>query len=339
MPTAGKEPCSAPAEALGFQGVSFSHGCVEALRGVSLSVPEGAFVSILGPSGSGKTTLLKLAGGYLAPRRGRVLLGGRDARALPPEARRIGMVFQDLALFPHLSARENVAFGPSAAGLKGAEVASRVDDMLAATGIGPAEAGRRPAGLSGGQQRRVALARALVTRPAVLLLDEPFSGLDSHLRRQMRELILKLHKGARIATLMVTHDPAEALAASDAIVVMDRGKVVERGGPRELYDTPRTEFTARLLGPANIVEGPLVGLPGGSRALVRPADIRLNPETGAFRRLVVVEGVEFLGGEWEATLVDGAFRWLARGPAFPPPGAEVAIGAARVHLLADEEAP
>jgi len=337
--TAGNAPCCAPGEAIGLEAVSFHHGAVAAVDGVSLSVPAGAFVSILGPSGCGKTTLLKLVGGYLPPGSGRVLIAGRDATTQPPEARRLGMVFQNLALFPHLSAWENVAFGLRATRVPGAEIAPRVNDMLARVGISAAEAGRRPDRLSGGQQQRVALARALVTRPFALLLDEPMSSLDNHLRQQMRDLIVKLHREAGIATLMVTHDPAEALAASDTIVVMNRGRVVELGDPQTLYNSPKTVFTARLLGPANIVEGPTIGLPEGTRALVRPADIALNPATSAFTRRVVVESVEFQGGHWAATLADGGFRWLAHGPGFPPPGTEVTIGAARVHPLAGEDSP
>jgi ABC-type Fe3+/spermidine/putrescine transport system ATPase subunit len=171
------------------------------------------------------------------------------------------------------------------------------------------------------------------------LLDEPMSSLDTHLRQQMRELVVKLHRASGIATLMVTHDPAEALAASDTIVVMNLGRVVELGDPQKLYHSPKTVFTARLLGPANIVEGPMVGLPGGTRALIRPGAIELNPATSAFTRRVVVESVEFQGNYWAATLADAGFRWLAHGPVFPPPGTEVTIGAARVHPLAGEESP
>lgn len=309
------------------------------MDGVSLSVPTGSFVSILGPSGCGKTTLLKLAGGYLVPRMGRVLIAGRDATAQPPEARRLGMVFQNLALFPHLSAWENVAFGLRATRVPQAEIAARVDDMLARVGIDTAEAGRRPDRLSGGQQQRVALARALVTRPFALLLDEPMSSLDAHLRQRMRELIVKLHREAGVATLMVTHDPVEALAVSDTIVVMDRGRVLEQGAPQALYRAPKTAFTARLLGPANFVEGPMVGLPEGTRALIRPGAIVLNPTSAAFTRRVVVQSVEFQGDQWAASMADGDFRWLVHGPHFPPLGAEVTIGAARVHPLAGDDAP
>ncbi len=337
--TAGNAPCCAPAEAIALESVSFHHGAVPAVDAVSLAVPPGAFVSILGPSGCGKTTLLKLAGGYLLPRAGRVFIAGRDATALPPEARRLGMVFQNLALFPHLSAWENIAFGLRVARVPAAEVSARVNDMLARVDITPAEAGRPPDRLSGGQRQRVALARALVTRPLALLLDEPMSSLDIHLRQRMRELILKLHRASGIATLMVTHDPAEALAMSDTLVVMNQGRVLEQGAPQGLYNSPKTAFTARLLGPANIVEGPMVGLPGGTRALIRPGAIELNPATSAFTRRVVVESVEFQGDQWAATLADGGFRWLAHGRQFPPPGTEVVIGAARIHPLPEADAP
>lgn len=333
MPTAGNAPSCAPAEAIRLEGVSCLRGPVLALDGVSLAVPAGAFVSILGPSGCGKSTLLGVVAGHIAPAAGRVLLGGAEAKALAPEARGIGMVFQNLALFPHLSAIDNVAFGPRARGAGAAEALGRARAMLARVGIGGDEAARRPDGLSGGQRQRVALARALVTRPAALLLDEPLSGLDTHLRSQMLELVLRLHKETGIATLMVTHDPAEAMAHGDILAVMNRGKVVESGPPRRLYDAPRSEFTAGFLGPANIVDAAVAGLPGSGRVLVRPEHLEINPSGAAFSRPMVVARLEYHGHEMLATLADGPLRWVARGRGFPPVGTAVVAGASRVHLL------
>jgi ABC-type Fe3+/spermidine/putrescine transport system ATPase subunit len=237
---------------------------------VSLGVPAGAFLALLGPSGCGKTTLLKLLGGYLAPGSGRVLLRGRDVTALPPERRNVGMVFQSYALFPHLSARRNVAFGLEVRGVPRAERQRRVEAMLTLVGLTAAERDRRPDALSGGQQQRVALARALVFAPDLLLLDEPLANLDRHLREQLRAELRRLQRETGVTAVLVTHDQEEALAVSDLVGVMAGGRLLQVGTPAEVYHRPRTPFVARFLGAANLLPTAARGGAAGGPVLVRP---------------------------------------------------------------------
>jgi putative spermidine/putrescine transport system ATP-binding protein len=268
--------------ALRLEDVSFAYGAEPVVRGASLAAGPGQLLALLGPSGCGKTTLLKLVGGYFAPAAGRVTIRGRDVTRLPPEARNAGMVFQNYALFPHLSARDNVGFGLDARGVRRPERDRRVEAMLDRVGLSAAERARRPAGLSGGQQQRVALARALVIGPDVLLLDEPLANLDRHLREQLRGEIRSLQRESGVTTLLVTHDQEEALAVSDRLAVMSAGRVLQVGPPAEVYARPRTPFVARFLGTANLLDGKLVGR-DAAVVLARPEHCRLNPEPGACR--------------------------------------------------------
>ncbi|MBY0232728.1 MAG: ABC transporter ATP-binding protein [Gemmataceae bacterium] len=298
-PTAGTAPSST---ALELGGVSHSYGATPSLRGVSLAVERGRFLSLLGPSGCGKTTLLKIVGGYLAPSEGAVRLDGLDATRLPPERRNVGMVFQSYALFPHLSVRRNVAFGLEVRGVDREEMRRRVDAMLSRVGLlGLAD--RMPSQLSGGQQQRVALARALAVEPAVLLLDEPFASLDRHLREALRDELRQLQRATGVATVLVTHDHEEALALSDAVGVMQGGRLLQAGTPEEVYRRPSTEFVARFLGEANIIEGDLV----------RPEWIVVGEgdEAGT------VVGTAFQGGSVLAEIAWRGLRLKARGRAFP----------------------
>jgi ABC-type Fe3+/spermidine/putrescine transport system ATPase subunit len=259
------------------EGLTFGFGPVPVVRGVSLAVPAGAFLTLLGPSGCGKTTLLKLVGGYLTPGRGEVFLRGRAATGLPPERRNVGMVFQNYALFPHLSARRNVAFGLEVRGVPRAERDRRVEAMLDRVGLVPAERERRPPALSGGQQQRVALARALVFSPDVLLLDEPLANLDRHLRERLRAELRRLQRETGVTAVLVTHDQEEALAVSDQVGVMAAGRVLQVGPPAEVYDRPRTPFVARFLGEANLLPRAALGGEPGGLVLVRPERCRLGP--------------------------------------------------------------
>ncbi len=220
----------------------------------SLSVPRGTFFSLLGPSGCGKTTLLRLIGGYLRPAAGAVVLEGRDVTAEPPERRDVGMVFQNYALFPHLTARANVSFGLEMRRVPSAQRQQRVEEMLERVGLAPAERGRRPAQLSGGQQQRVALARALAIEPKLLLLDEPFANLDRRLREQLRAELRALQQRTGVTTLLVTHDQEEALSLSDRVGVMAHGRLLQVDAPHALYHRPRSPFIARFLGEANLFE-------------------------------------------------------------------------------------
>ena len=297
-PTSGTAPSSARADTpagAAADGVTFGYGPVPAVRDVSFAVPAGGFLTLLGPSGCGKTTLAKLIGGYLAPAAGRVFVRGKDVTALPPERRNAGTVFQSYALFPHLSARRNVSFGLEVRGVPYRACLDRADAMLARVGLTPAERDRKPAALSGGQQQRVALARALVIEPDVLLLDEPFANLDRHLREQLRGELRRLQAETGVATIMVTHDPEEALAVSDLVGVMRSGRLLQVGPPAEVYDRPRTPFVARFLGDANLFPGDMLGLAG--TVMVRPERVVVGPMASGCRWAwpARVRGRTFLG--------------------------------------------
>jgi ABC-type Fe3+/spermidine/putrescine transport system ATPase subunit len=239
---------------LRLDGVRKRFGNTAAVDGVSLDVAPGEFLTLLGPSGCGKTTTLNLVAGFEQPDGGHILLGGRAVDRLPPFKRDIGLVFQDYALFPHMTVAENVAFGLRMRRVTEAERARRVADALTQVRL-PGLGDRRPTALSGGQRQRVALARALVIRPSVLLLDEPLSNLDLKLREEMRLEIMALQRGLGITTVLVTHDQGEALAVSDRIAVMNAGRVEQVGTPAEVYERPATRFVAAFMGTTNFIAG------------------------------------------------------------------------------------
>jgi putative spermidine/putrescine transport system ATP-binding protein len=253
------------------------YGAVTAVHPLDLRVPEGAYCCLIGPSGCGKTSLLRMIAGHEAASEGDILLAGRNITALPPALRGTAMMFQNYALFPHLSVRDNVAFGLKMRGMGREERYREADAMLARVQLG-SFGDRRPAQLSGGQQQRVALARALITNPGVLLLDEPLSALDPFMRGQMREELKRLQRTLGITFVHVTHAQDEALALADLVVVMEAGRIVQQGSPREVFDRPGTRFVARFMGGHSILEGEVpadgavLELAGGGRvALPEPA--------------------------------------------------------------------
>ena len=227
-----------------------THAAVDEL---SLSVEKGEFVSLLGPSGCGKTTTLQMIAGFVAPSSGAISLEGKDLLAVKPSQRGLGIVFQSYALFPHMTAAENVAFGLEMQGIGREERRKRVAEALDLVGLS-ALAGRYPRRMSGGQQQRVALARALVIRPRILLLDEPLSNLDAKLREEMQIELRQIQRTVGTTTILVTHDQAEAMALSDRIVVMNQGRVEQIGQPHETYERPATPFVASFLGKTNQLE-------------------------------------------------------------------------------------
>ena len=242
---------------LSIQALTKCYAGAVAIAGIDLDVAEGEFVSLLGPSGCGKTTTLRCVAGLEIPTSGKVLFGDKDVTRVPPEQRRIGMVFQNYALFPHMTIRENVGFGLEMRGVRGSEANKRVSsvlDMVQLTGFED----RWPRQLSGGQQQRVALARALIVEPAVLLLDEPLANLDAKLRDEMRFFIRALQQRIGITTLYVTHDQAESMALSDRIVVMFTGRIHQAGTPQHIYDCPATKQVAKFIGQANLIAGKVV---------------------------------------------------------------------------------
>jgi putative spermidine/putrescine transport system ATP-binding protein len=263
-------------------------GKVMAVDAVTLDIAAGEFFSLLGPSGCGKTTSLRMIAGFETPDSGRVHVGGQDITDLPVHKRDMGMVFQSYALFPHRTVAQNVAFGLRMRDVPKAEIARRVAAALEQVALTGMEE-RKPGQLSGGQQQRVALARALVIEPRVLLCDEPLGALDRKLRQQMQFELKELQRRLGVTLVFVTHDQEEALAMSDRIAVMSRGKVEQIGAPTEIYERPRTRFVADFIGEINLLDES-----ARPRAL-RPEKIRLVPVDGA-RLAGTVETANFLGG-------------------------------------------
>lgn len=242
-------------EFLVFEKVTKRFGDFVAVSGASFAVGKGEIFSLLGPSGCGKTTLLRLVAGFLEPDGGRILLGGRDLSELPPERRPVNTVFQNYALFPHLTLRRNIAFGPETAGrLSRREIDAEVDRMLELVDLAE-HADKRPHEISGGQKQRVAIARALVNRPEVLLLDEPLAALDLKLRQRLLVELDELHEEVGTTFLYVTHDQHEAMGISDRIAVMRAGAVEQIGSPSEVYETPANSFVAAFIGDTNFLRG------------------------------------------------------------------------------------
>ncbi len=235
-------------------GVSKSFGADQAVDEVTITFADGGFYALLGPSGSGKTTLLRMIAGFEFPDAGRITIAGDPVEDLPVEKREIGMVFQNYALFPNMSVFDNVAFGPTVRGLERREVTSRVGETLELVQLTGFDR-RRPHQLSGGQKQRVALARALVTRPRVLLLDEPLSALDKALRVEMQVELKRIQRDVAITTIFVTHDQEEALTLSDRVGILNEGRLVQEGPPHAIYERPETAFAARFLGDANLLSG------------------------------------------------------------------------------------
>ena len=245
-------------------------GDAVAVDHINLEVEDGEFFSLLGPSGCGKTTTLRMIGGFEEPTSGLIELQGQDVTWLPPYRRNVNTVFQNYALFPHLTIFENVAFGLRRKGTKDAEVKRRVTDMLALVELPGFEA-RKPTQISGGQAQRVALARALINKPAVLLLDEPLGALDLKLRKQMQVELKRIQQEVGITFIYVTHDQEEAMTMSDRIAVMNKGRYEQLGEPEVLYERPTTRFVAGFLGVSNLLPGSVEGS-DGSYAAVRLAD-------------------------------------------------------------------
>ena len=308
------------AEGVSVRGVNLSYGDFHALKDVSLEIQKGEFFAFLGPSGCGKTTLLRLIAGFNKAQTGSVHIGGADITNQPPWGRDVGMVFQSYALWPHMSVAQNVAFGLEERKLPRSEIKERVRAALELVGLSHL-AQRHPSQLSGGQQQRIALARTIVVRPKVLLLDEPLSNLDAKLRVQMRRELTELQRDLNLTTIFVTHDQEEANTMCDRIAVMHDGVIQQVGRPMDIYDNPVNMFVANFLGTANIFKGevrsddaghvfispgirpiPLIGAidSRATHLMFRPQNVTLReaPQTGS-NMTVALEGTishrEFLG--------------------------------------------
>ena len=285
--------------ALQIAGLIKRFGSLLAVDDIELVVSPGELVTLLGPSGCGKSTTLNMIAGFVDPDAGAIHLQGNPVETLPPFRRDLGLVFQDYALFPHMTVAENIGFGLRMRRVGRAEIARRIDEMLDLVqlrGLGE----RRPSQLSGGQRQRVALARALVIRPAMLLLDEPLSNLDLKLREEMRVEISALQRRLGIATVFVTHDQGEALTMSDRIAVMRAGRIEQIGTPNQIYERPATRFVASFIGAANLIEI------GDGALVVRPERLKLSSpgqEPPNVRRWPVrIERAIYLGSRLELRL-------------------------------------
>ena len=313
--------------AVTVRNVTKRYGSLRALDDVTLEFPDGAFFALLGPSGSGKTTLLRAVAGFVEPDEGRILIDGADVAHIPAHRRDIGMVFQNYALFPHMTVFDNVAFGLSVRGVGRSEARDRVGRMLDLVRLSGLDR-RKPRQLSGGQQQRVALARALVTEPKVLLLDEPLGALDKRLRQEMQIELKQIQRAVGITAIFVTHDQEEALTLSDRIAIIDEGGLVQTGAPGELYERPRTRFAASFLGDANFLSGRVEGngvrvdgvgrvaaaaplAPGEATLAVRPEKMRLAaPDSGA-------EGNRIVGSVDRRVFSGASVTYIVDTPAGP----------------------
>ncbi len=270
---------------------------VRAVDEVSLDIEPGEFFTLLGPSGSGKTTCLRMIGGFTLPTDGSILIHGEDVSRLPPYERPVNTVFQDYALFPHMTILDNVAYGLMVRGVSRARREARAAELLDVVRL-PDVAGRKPAQLSGGQRQRVALARALIGEPKVLLLDEPLGALDLKLREQMQGELKSLQRKLGITFIFVTHDQHEALSMSDRIGVFNRGRLEQVATPAGLYDTPATRFVAGFVGSANLLEGEEARrFTGSASAMVRPERVRLGPPEAA-HAIGTIDDVQYFGSFW-----------------------------------------
>jgi ABC-type Fe3+/spermidine/putrescine transport system ATPase subunit len=328
-------PSPAGAVLLEVRGVAKSFGVREVLKGISLDIASGEFLTLLGESGSGKTTLLRLVAGFEQPSAGEIWMGGERLDPLPPHRRRVNTVFQHYALFPHLRVRENVAYGLRVKKTSATEIGGRVDAALRMVKM-QEFADSQPSKLSGGQQQRVALARALVNRPLLLLLDEPLSALDANLRKQMQGELKALQRQLGITFLFVTHDQEEAMVLSDRIALLRNGSLEQVASPREIYAHPATAYTAQFIGQTNLLRGEIIdgtarcgalqwpaeGPRGSAAFSLRPEAIRLvsdsatSPGTARFRAAVQQQ---FFSGASELLEVNCGGQLLrvrvsARGP-------------------------
>ncbi len=263
-------------------------GFVNAVDGVNLKIPDGAYCCLLGPSGCGKTTILRMIAGHDDPTAGEILIGGENVVGLPPVARRTAMMFQSYALFPHLNVRDNIAFALQVRGMSKADRHKAAGAMMEKVRLSEF-ADRLPAQLSGGQQQRVALARAAITEPRVLLLDEPLSALDEFLRIQMRQELRQMQRDLGITFVHVTHTQLEAIALADLVVVMEKGKIRQAGGARDVYDSPNDRYVAEFLGGQNVLSGRIQSVNGQHAVMAQPA--------GSGIQVPLTEGVHLNTGD------------------------------------------
>jgi len=301
--------------AVSFSKVSRHFGAVRAVDAVDLVIEPGEFFAMLGPSGSGKTTCLRLIAGFEQPTSGHIEIFGETAEGVPPYRRNVNTVFQDYALFPHMNILDNVAYGLMVKGVGKAERHRLAEEALALVKL-PSYGARKPGQLSGGQRQRVALARSLVNKPKVLLLDEPLGALDLKLREQMQEELKSLQRKLGITFIFVTHDQGEALSMADRVAVFSEGRIVQAGSPREIYNRPRTRFVADFVGSSNVIAPEAMAKLGGERkwASLRPEAIVLAREGIA----ASVKATSFLGSATRVSVQAGETALSVMVPAGQP---------------------
>ena len=282
---------------ISLENVSISYGAIEVVRLLSLDIEAGEFFTLLGPSGCGKTTTLRAIAGFVPVAGGRIKIDGKDVTDLPAEKRDVGIVFQNYALFPHMTIRENVAFGLKVARKSKADITREVDKILDVTDIA-AHRDKKPAALSGGQQQRVAIARSLVMGTQVLLFDEPLSNLDAKIRDDMRREIKALQRELGFTAVFVTHDQEEALSMSDRLLVFNEGRVEQIGTAQELYETPKTPFVCQFVGSANALGHSLcarLGIEDSGTVFQRPEHIKIVPGSATGAIATTLEEVDYIG--------------------------------------------
>lgn len=279
------------------ESITYSYKDKKAITNLSFTLSEGKYLTILGASGCGKTTLLRLLGGYLKPSEGSIYLNSTNITSMDPGIREIGMVFQNYALFPHLSAKKNISFPLEIRRISKIECEKKVNSICDIMGLTSNEMERKPTELSGGQQQRVALARALVFEPQVLLLDEPFANLDKNIKIQLRNEIRKLQKSINITTIMVTHDHEEAFSNSDFIGIMHEGKLLQIGDPKTIYDKPNSRFVASFLGETNLIPAMLFNIANKGLVHIRPEKIKIGKQASQcnFKKEATITAITFMG--------------------------------------------
>lgn len=312
-----------------LRGVDKSFEDTRALEGIDLSISNGEFLTLLGPSGCGKTTILRILSGFETPDQGDVSIGGQRMNDVPPERRQVNTVFQNYALFPHMTVRDNVAFGLRMQSCPKGEIEGRVLEALRMVHL-EQYADRRPHQLSGGQQQRVAIARALANEPKVLLLDEPLSALDLKLRKDMQSELKKIQQAIGITFIFVTHDQEEALSMSDTVVVMDKGEIQQIASPIDIYNEPKNAFVADFIGESNILDGVMIedylvevagqrfksldsgfGKMAPVDVVIRPEDIDIVPTGSAAAHINgEVTSVTFKGVHYEIIVDVDGFKWM-----------------------------
>jgi ABC-type Fe3+/spermidine/putrescine transport system ATPase subunit len=347
-----------------FDRIVKKYGDVTAVGGVDLTIKSGALHFLLGPSGCGKTTMLRMLAGLESPSAGRILFNGKDVTNLPAAARGIGMVFQNYALWPHMTVRKNIEYGLTVQKLPSDQIRQRTDEALTTTQL--ARYGDRlPGQLSGGQQQRVALARAIAVRPTVLLLDEPLSNLDAQLRLEMRDNLNRIHKQLGITTVYVTHDQKEALSMGTDVSVFRAGQLIQTDPPRQLYHSPKSSFVARFVGETNLLTAEYLGskdglhsvktsigaidasrsmtnAKSGDRVMIsfRPEAVKLNLSGGEFtsdnRLALKLDHLTYLGESEQFQLI-GSDGTLVRASVFNPPDHTLAVGDSVTAWVAAED--